>query len=477
MESNQIIILASLIFFKMILIGIGFWSNRFAKKDESSFLIGGRSLGPWVAGLSYAATSSSAWVLLGFSGFVFSVGLSALWMLPGIWVGYIIVWVWLGHRLRSESEEKSLVTAIDFISADTNKLEQRRIGVVAGLMIIFCFSFYVAAQLQASGAAMMSFFDLNMTTSIFIGASVILLYSLLGGFWAVSVTDMIQGLVMATIAIVVPTTLVWKAGGFASMLSSLSNTDPAHLDFFSGRSGINAVLASIGAASIGIGTAGQPQLLSRVMAVKGETERRRAFVISLVWAVVVFSAMAIVGLASRALLLNPENPETLLLFVVNTQFSPILAGIALAALLSAVMSTVDSLLLTAAAAASHDIGLSSFKPGREVLIARIVMTILCLLSVMLALGVPATIFERVLFAWTALGAAFGPTIVVRVLGFKPSAKAILLAMILGFSFAICFSELWESGPGKIYERILPWVPALTVLLVDPFMSKKARNEN
>ena len=141
MESNQIIILASLIFFKMILIGIGFWSNRFAKKDESSFLIGGRSLGPWVAGLSYAATSSSAWVLLGFSGFVFSVGLSALWMLPGIWVGYIIVWVWLGHRLRSESEEKSLVTAIDFISADTNKLEQRRIGVVAGLMIIFCFSF------------------------------------------------------------------------------------------------------------------------------------------------------------------------------------------------------------------------------------------------------------------------------------------------------------------------------------------------
>ena len=90
MEDNQKIILASLIFFKLILIGIGLWSNRFAKKDESSFLIGGRSLGPWVAGLSYAATSSSAWVLLGFSGFVFSVGLSALWMLPGIWVGYII---------------------------------------------------------------------------------------------------------------------------------------------------------------------------------------------------------------------------------------------------------------------------------------------------------------------------------------------------------------------------------------------------
>lgn len=471
MNGDSSIILATLVVYKLLLVAIGVWASR-RSGSEGDFLIGGRGLGPWVAGLSYAATSSSAWVLLGFSGFVYSVGFSALWMLPGVWGGYALVWVLLGRRLQREAAEQSHVTFTDFIAADAKGAGRRIIAVIASAMILFCFIFYIAAQLQAAGAAMNSFFGLNMAEAIALGAGIVVLYSVLGGFWAVSVTDMVQGLVMAVIAVTTPVAAIIAAGGPVEILSRLAAEHPGHLQLFGGEAGLVAIGAAIGAASIGLGTAGQPQLLARIMAVKDGAARRRGFVISLTWAVIVFTSMAALGLAGRVLAADLEGSETLLFHMIDAYFPAFIAGVALAALLSAIMSTVDSILLASAAAVSHDLGVARLAPRRAVLVARSVMIALSALAVWLSLSAPAAIFDRVLFAWTALGAAFGPIVVARVLNWRPAAWALIGAMIAGFSLAVGFNQIWPSGPGAIMERLFPWAPALAIL----FLGRRARGD-
>ena len=457
-------ILVTLIVFQLVMVLIGVWASR-RSGAEADFLIGGRSLGPWVAGLSYAATSSSAWVLLGFSGFVFATGVSALWMLPGVWGGYALVWMVLGRSLQTESAARGHITPVDYLAADATGPSRRLVCLTAAALIVFCFLFYIAAQLQAAGVAMQTYFALGVNESVLIGAGVILLYCLLGGFWAVSVTDMVQGVVMAVVAIGAPVAAVAAAGGPLAVLASLQADAPGHLDWFGGRSGLMATGFAFGLMSIGLGTAGQPQLLVRVMAVRDAVARRQAFAIALIWAVAVFCSMAALGLAGRALALAPGNPEQLLFQVVGTLFPPVFQGVALAALLSAVMSTVDSILLISAGAISHDAGLGRRLPGREVLIARVVMTLLCGAAVVITLAVPATIFERVLFAWTALGAAFGPVVVARVMGWRAPGPAVVAAMLTGFTLAVCFNQLWNPGPGAIWERVVPWLPALAILWI------------
>lgn len=465
--------LATLTGYQLLMVLIGVWASRRAGA-EADFLIGGRTLGPWVAGLSYAATSSSAWVLLGYSGFVYVAGVSALWMLPGIWGGYTLVWTVLGRSLQAESAARGHVTPVDYLAADTAGGSRRAVCLTAAGLIVFCFIFYISAQLQAAGVAMHTYFGIGATPSVVLGAGVVLLYCLLGGFWAVSVTDMVQGLVMAVVAIAAPVAAVAAAGGPAAVLATLQVSHPGHLDWLGGRPGLLAAGFAAGLMSVGLGTAGQPQLLVRVMAVRDAVSRRRAFAIALAWAVVVFVSMSVLGLAGRALALPPGDPEQLLFQVVGGLFPPVLQGLALAALLSAVMSTVDSILLISAGAVSHDAGLARHLPGREVLIARVVMAALCAAAVLITLTVPASIFERVLFAWTALGAALGPVVVARVLGWRVKGGAVVAAMLAGFTLAVCFNQLWNPGPGGLWERVVPWLPALAILYLGAATGRGAR---
>lgn len=464
MSADGIIIISTLAAYNAALIAVGIWASR-RSGAIGDFLIGGRGLGAWVAGLSYAATSSSAWVLLGFSGFVYSVGVSALWMLPGVWGGYWLAWVALGKRLRRDAAARDHMTLTDFMLADSSGVGRTAIAWLASAMIVFCFIFYIAAQLQAAGGAMNSYFSMPLVHGVILSAGMIGLYSLLGGFWAVSATDTIQGLMMALVAILAPVAAVSSVGGPAEVFRVLAETSPTHLAPFGGNFGLVAIGSAIGAASIGLGTMGQPQLLIRVMAVRNDDERRKAFAISMTWSILVFSSMAMLGLAGRAMALSLDNPEQLLFASIDKLFPAFFAGLALAALLSAIMSTVDSILLSSAAAITHDLGIARVVPHRTVLVARVVMASLCVLAVWLAISAPAAIFDRVLFAWTALGAAFGPIVVARVANWKPPAAAIIASMLVGFGLTIAFNQFWPSGPGAIFERLLPWIPSLLILFL------------
>lgn len=472
--SQTAVVLVTLIVYKLVLIGVGVWASS-RNKTESDFFLGGRQLGPWVAGLSYAASTSSAWVLLGFSGFVYAVGLSALWMVPGIWAGYVVVWLVFGPRLRAETEARGHVTMGDFIAAGTTGGARRAIMILAALLVLFCFIFYIAAQFGAAAVAFESQFGLGHVESILVGAGVILVYSLLGGFWAVSVTDTLQGALMALIAVLLPAAALIAAGGPAGVIETLQATaPPEYLSPTGGQSVFLFLGFAVGIASIGLGTLGQPHLMARLMAVKDDTARRRGFAIAMSWGVIVFIGMAVMALSGRALVGAGYDGEALFYQLASDLFPAVMAGIIIAAVLSAVMSTVDSLLVATAAAVAHDMGVAKRFPGREVLISRIVMSALCVLAVILAATLPATIFDRVLFSWSALGAAFGPIILARVCGVEPRSGAILSAILAGFFVTVFFyawgqvggDSLWAqlaALPGDPFERIFPWlVPLLLV---------------
>lgn len=423
-------------------------------------------------------------MLLGFTGFVFTFGLSALWMVPGIWGGYALMWLLFGPRVRAESAAQRWVTPTEFLAANLDKRSAAKVAALAALLIAFCFIFYIAAQLDAAAAAFVANFDVSASSSLFLSAGIILFYCLLGGFWAASITDTLQAVMMMLAALIVPLMAVIAAGGPAGIAAALAEQPANYVDWFGGMSGFLFAGFVLGLWGIGVATSGQPQLIARLMAVRGDRERKLAFAIALSWGVLVYIGVSSLALSARALTIEPESGEQIFYLLAADLLPPILGGIVIAAILSAVMSTVDSLLLAACASVSHDLGLAERFRINELKLSRIVMVAIVVAATLLSLTLPDTIFNRVLFAWNALGAAFGPIVLARVLGREPGAAARLWSIVTGFGLTVIFYSLGNmpaeaSGwfdifvrlahlPGDPFERIVPFVPPILIL----FLSSK-----
>lgn len=460
---TTIIVLLTLIFYKALLLGIGFWASS-RVKTENDFFLAGQGLGAWTAGLSYAASTSSAWVLLGFTGIVYSKGLIGLWLIPGIFSGYILTWFIMGPRLNAETAERGYLTVIDFITSDVAKDWQRRIGLVCAAMILFCFVFYISSQFQAAGNALTEVFGLGATKSILIGAAVILIYCLMGGFLAASITDALQALVMMLACILVPLFAVQAAGGMGEVMAILKAQEPASFFSLTGEAvGIAGMGAAMGLLGTGLGALGQPQLLNRIMAVKSPSERRKGAAITIGWGVVIYSGLVCLALAGRAT--GIETGQEGLFFAAAKAYLPaVLAGIVTAAVLSAVMSTVDSLLLAAASAVSHDVGVTYRDPKTALLAGRMAMVGVAIIAVLMTLYLPKDIFSRVLFSWVALGAAFGPTILTKCLGWRVKGGFVFAAILAGFFTAVIFANI-DGALADVIEKWVSWGIGLVILLL------------
>jgi sodium/proline symporter len=451
-------ILFTLVAYKLVLVGIGLWASR-RTRSTGDFFLGGRRLGAWVAAISASASSSSAWTLVAVSGMAYLWGWPALWLFPATVSGFVLNWLWVAPRLMRASRASGTITLTEFLAgAGPETGWPRRIVLLASGIVLFSFTFYIAAQFQAAGNAFASAFDLEMRTAVAIGAAVVLLYTLLGGFWAVSVTDTLQGLLMALTAIILPVAAVLAAGGWGAMLDVLAAQGPA-----TGgppTAGIAAVGFVLGTLGIGLGYPGQPHVVNRFMALRDRRALRDAKVIALSWAVIIYAGMLTTGLAARALFGGQFADEQVLFEVAGRLFAPVVAGVMIAAVLSAIMSTADSQLLVAASSVSHDLP----RRGRGSLaMSRLVVGLISLLAVVVALLLPQTIFVRVLFAWTALGAAFGPPLLVRLAGFELPPQRVFAAMATGFLGTVLF--YWLPGtPGDWLERLVPFFGSLLICL-------------
>jgi sodium/proline symporter len=455
------LVLITLVAYKLLLIGIGFWASR-RNSDEEDFFLGGRGLGPVVAAISYSSSASSAWTLLGLSGAAYILGLRVVWIALGSIIGMFVAWFWIGPRLRVYSREKGNITLTDFLAEGSSGSTRKAIVVCTSIIVIFTFAFYVAAQFQGAGNTFSSTFDLGMTESILIGALIIMIYTLLGGFWAVSVTDTVQGLLMAFTAVLLPAAAFLEVGGFQGFWQGLQAVStPAQLSLTGGNAGLMAVGVIVGSLSIGFGTYGQPHLLVRFMALRDETALRQARLITIVWYLVVFLGMVFLGLVGHVLHAGIDNPETIFFVLTESLFTPIIGAVLLAAVLSAIMSTADSQLLVAASAISHDLGLGGER--NRLLYSRLAIVMLVVFAVIVALYLPEAIFSRVLFAWIALGSAFGPTVFARLAGVPLQPRGVLASILTGFGLAVIF-YLLPNTPGDILERLVPFCAALAVLL-------------
>ena len=451
-------ILYTLLVYKLLLVAIGLWATR-RTRDTGDFFLGGRRLGGWVAAISASASSSSAWTLVAVSGMAYLWGLPALWLFPATLSGFLINWLWVAPRLMRASRASGAITLTEFLAGPgAEQGWPRRVVLLASAVVLFSFTFYIAAQFQAAGNAFASAFALEMRTAVMIGAGVVLLYTLLGGFWAVSVTDTLQGLVMALTALVLPVAAVAAAGGPAAVLDALAvQGAPLAGPPTAGIAAVGFVLGTLG---IGLGYPGQPHVVNRFMALRDPRALRDGRIIALGWAVIIYAGMLTLGLAGRALYGVSLADEQVLFETANRLFAPVVAGVMIAAVLSAIMSTADSQLLVAASSVSHDL---PRRGGGSLRLSRLVVALISLLAVVVALFLPQTIFARVLFAWAALGAAFGPPLIARLAGFRVPPGRVFAAMAVGF-FGTVLCYWLPDTPGDWLERLAPFFAALAICL-------------
>ncbi|MEQ8858020.1 MAG: hypothetical protein RIC56_05185 [Pseudomonadales bacterium] len=443
-------IAATLAVYLIALLTIGLWAQR-RVGDRGDFQLAGRNLGPVVASLSASASSSSVWTLLGVSGAAYLWGLKAVWLIPAVLSGFAINWFLVAPRLQRRSHADGTLTLVAFLADGCDPRTARRLRALGALLIVFCFSLYVAAQFQGAGAAIGSALPVSGPVAIGAGAVVVVGYVLLGGFWAASVTDALQGLMMLLVAAVLPLYALVAVGGPADLFAGLQTleataaADPLALVFVAGLFGI------------GLGYPGQPHVVNRFMAMRRAADIGRARSIALIWAGVIYTGMVVLGWCGRLLLPGLEDAESVLLTLAATLLPALLGGVISGGVLAAIMSTADSQLLVAGGSVSHDL---RRRPG-SVLTDRLVVLAVGAAALALALFVPASIFSRVLFAWQVLGNGFGPLLLV-LLWRGPVAPAWRLAAMTGGAGLTVLLSLAPDAPGDAAERLLPFALALAL---------------
>jgi sodium/proline symporter len=459
-------ILLTLIAYQLLMLGIGWWASK-RNRDSEDFYLGGRRMGGLVAALSASASSSSAWSLLGVSGAAFAWGLPAIWLIPATLTGFVINWYLVAPRLARQSRANGALTLTEFIAGprgDPARLTMLRLG--AGV-ILFSFTFYIAAQFQAAGTTFASVLQVQQGTAIVIGAAVVLAYVWLGGFWAASVTDSVQGLLMAFSALLLPLLALVSVGGPLPLADSLlaDGADArSAAGLWTGQATLPAAFGFVlGLFGIGLGYPGQPHVVNRFMAIRDAAAIVQGRRIAVAWAAVIYTGMVLLGWCGRLLAGDLGDGEQVLFHMATLLLPAVLAGVMVSAILSAIMSTADSQLLVAASSVSHDLRDGRDAGAKGLAQARWVVLAVGAIAVLLAIAFPESIFNRVLFAWQALAAAFGPLLMVTLWRGPVAPAWRIAALCSGFLLTVALSWTIDS-PGDWVERLLPLALALALAL-------------
>jgi len=454
----------------LFVLGVGTYATRYTKTVEDFFLAN-RRLGSLVTAISSVASSESGWVVLGLVGMAYKFGMSVVWIVPGCLLGYVANWYFIASKLRRDSKSLDALTIPDYLEnrfRDTSHL----IRSIAVLIIFFCMMGYVGAQFNAAGKAFDAVFGMSYLGGVLLGASITIIYTILGGFRAVSWTDVVQGLLMVFGLVFLPIIAILNVGGFGVLISKLGKLSPSLLTLSGENTGFALLGMVIGYLGIGLGYPGQPHVITRYMACKGEEEIRRGRVIAITWGVLVYYGAIFLGLAGRVLIPNLSDPEYTFPEVALKLVPPVIAGMMLAAILSAIRSTADSQLLVAASAIARDIYQKIFKrEKRIVLVSRLTVLILGLLSLILAATKSRVVFWFVLFAWSGLGASFGPLIILSLYWKKVTKWGAITGMVVGFLTTIIW-KLSGLSTRIIYELVPAFFFALAGTVIVSLIKRR-----
>jgi sodium/proline symporter len=469
--SRETAILIALIAFLIGLLLVGLRARK-KTHDSDGFYLGGRSLGPWVTALAANASSSSAWSIVGVGGFAYTFGMTALWLIPGCIGGFVLNWFVIAPRMRAQTG--AAITLTDYLAGPAGAPGRHRIAVFAALLTLASLLTYVAAQMQAAGAAFSHAFPVQFgedaSMGIAIGALVTVTYTLMGGYLAASVTDTVQGLLMVVVAVLVPIAAIVNAGGISEFVDQIAAVDVANWHSLGGKyEGAAAAAFAFGLVGIGLGYPGQPHAVNKFMGMSPTASMTVARTVGLSWAVLLYSGMLIVGWAVRANM-DVGHPEDAIYEASKNLLPVVVDGIVVASVLAAIMSTVDSQLLVCASSVTHDLGLARRFPNKMLLIARGTVLIIGIGALIAALLLPKDVFGNVMFAWAALGSAFGPLLIVRLCLGPVAPNWGFASMVVGggsavLAFYINKMQLLPELPGGFLDRVGSWVLALAIAFV------------
>ncbi len=474
------------IVYLLFLLLVGFSTFKLNKTQED-YLLAGRKLGPWVTAFSERASGESAWLLLALPGAAITIGLGEVWSVIGIIIGITASWYLIAEKLRDETEKYNALTIPEYLNRKFND-ESKIIRIFSSIIIAFFFLFYVSAQFHASGKVLNSLFDFDPIIGITVGAFIIIIYTLMGGFYAVAWTDLLQGFLMIGTLVILP------IAGFIDLLDSGKTIKDGLMaaenlfnnhnsDFFMGQTGLVAFVTVLGGLSWGFGYLGQPHLLTRYMAINSSKNIKVARKIAIIWAIPGISGAFLVGIVAL-LHFGPEffqsvDPEQSMPLLATDLLHPVLAGMFISGAVAAMMSTADSQLLISTSAVTEDLGIG-LKVGDKVLdvvtnsrFFTIIMGLAAYSIAIFSQFTGKTIFSVVSYAWSGLGSAFGPALLLTLWWKKTTKKGVIAGILTGFFTTIIWSTIPELR-AIVTERLISFVFSIIAVFVVSIMTQ---NEN
>ena len=460
----------------LILLGIGFFASK-RVSNITDYYVGGKKLNYWIAALSARSTGESGWLLIGVTGMGALIGISALWIVVGEVLGVWLSWQFMAKKFKRMTDEYDSITIPDFLVSHF-KSTTHTLRIIAATALSLFVIIYVSAQIDITGKTFESFLGLNYYTGIGIGFGIVIMYIFSGGFLAVAWSDFFQGSLMFVGLLLLPVVTYFSLSGDTSIVDGLRSIDPALLNIW-GAGGLTLMngVAILGLLSIGIGFMGSPQVYVRFISIRDEAEIEKGKWVALFYTLLTDTAAVMIGILGRYMLTQAgDNPELILgnaaenvLALVLGQVMPtLIIGIYIAAVLSAVMSTVDSLLVVASSAVTRDFYQQIFHPNvdeqRLMGLSKKVTLALAILALIVALCVSVlsptrTVFWFVIFGWSGIAATFCPVIILSIFWKNYTEKGAIASMITGF---LCIPFFKFVVPG--FSSFEPYIIKLDVML-------------
>lgn len=432
-------------------------------------MLGGRSLPPAVAALSAGASDMSGWLLLGLPGALFVSGLAQSWIGIGLFIGALINWIVVAPRLRQQTEEYDNSLTIPGFLGNRFPSTARLLRIVSAIVIVVFFAVYTASGLVGGGKLFASAFGGDYMSGVLITLGVVLVYTVMGGFLAVSLTDFVQGLIMMLALVIMPIVILTTQGGAGvdQAAGRLTAIDPDYLSLFKGVT----ALGWLSAVAWGLGYFGQPHIIVRFMAVRSVREVPTARNIGMSWMAVSLIGAIAVGIFGRAYAertgLEVKDAETIFILLSNLLFHPLVTGFLYAALLAAIMSTVSSQLLVASSSLTEDIYRTVFKRDASdrqvVLMGRLAVVAVGAVAVVIASDPDSQVLGLVSNAWAGFGAAFGPLIVLALTWPRMTGAGAVAGLIVGAVTVIVWIALGLSS--TLYEIVPGFIAAWIAIVV------------
>ena len=469
--STPLLVTFSIYLAVVILIGFIAWRST---KDFDDYILGGRSLGPWVVALAAGASDMSGWLLMGLPGAMYLGGVSESWIAIGLILGAYANWRWVAGPLRIYTERAGdALTIPDYF---TNRFadHDRLLRVLSAIVILVFFAVYCASGVVAGARLFESVFGLPYEQALWWGAAATILYTLVGGFLAVSWTDTLQAGLMFFALLLAPSIIMMNNGGFEATVDVVRNFDATRLDWFDG--GTLGMVGVVSALAWGLGYFGQPHILARFMAAESARAIPAARRIGMTWMIACLAGAVAVGFFGVAYFAaHPDqaapvtaNAERVFIELSTRLFNPWIAGILLSAILAAIMSTLSCQLLVCSSALTEDFykGFVRKRAGQRELVwvGRLMVLLVALLAIVLARDPESRVLGLVSYAWAGFGAAFGPVVILSLVWRRMTRDGALAGMLTGAITVIAWKQLYAATTG-LYEMVPGFVLATLAIVV------------